>query len=47
MSLTGLNSLIATVLLNQQESGNGGTQMEAKTDYSLILVSVNQDIRMT
>ncbi len=42
MSLTGLNSLIATVLLNQQESGNGGTQMEAKTDYSLILVSVNQ-----
>lgn len=42
MPLTGLNSLIATVLLNQQESGNGGTQMEAKTDYSLILVSVNQ-----
>lgn len=42
MSLTGLNSLIATVLLNQQQSGNGGTQMEAKTDYSLILVSVNQ-----
>ncbi len=42
MSLTGLNSIIATVLLNQQENGNGGTQMEAKTDYSLILVSVNQ-----
>ena len=42
MSLTGLNSLIATVLLSGQESGNGGTQMEAKTDYSLILVSVNQ-----
>ncbi|WP_318709742.1 hypothetical protein [Candidatus Acetatifactor stercoripullorum] len=42
MPLTGLNSLIATVLLSGQESGNGGTQMEAKTDYSLILVSVNQ-----
>lgn len=42
MPLTGLNSLIATVLLGEQESGNGGARMEEKTDHSLILVAVNQ-----
>nr|WP_318685675.1 hypothetical protein [uncultured Acetatifactor sp.] len=42
ISLTGLNSLIATLMLNGQERGNGGADMEANTDHSLILVAVNQ-----
>lgn len=42
MPMTGLNSLIATVLLGGHESGNGGLQMETKTDNSLILIAVNQ-----
>lgn len=42
MPLTGLNSLIATVLLNSPNSGIGGTEMERKTDHSLILIAVNQ-----
>ncbi len=41
MPLTGLNSLIATVLLNEQERV-GGTGMDNKADQSLILITVNQ-----
>lgn len=39
--VTGLNSLIAAVFLNEQER-MGGTEMERKTDQSLILITVNQ-----
>ena len=42
MPLTGLNNLIATVLLNDKENGTGGMQMEGKADHSLILIAVNQ-----
>ena len=41
MPLTGINNLMASVLF-QQQNGAGGTEMERKTDQSLILVSVNQ-----
>lgn len=41
MPLTGLNSLIATVLLNDQDRV-GGTDMDKKADQSLILITVNQ-----
>ncbi len=40
--MTGLNSLIATMLLNQQSGGMGGTEMEDKADQSLIIIAVNQ-----
>lgn len=42
MTVTGLNNIIATVLLNQQIEGNGGEQMDGKTENSLILIAVNQ-----
>lgn len=41
MPLTALSSLVATVLLNQQ-NGTGGVEMSGKTDQSLILIAVNQ-----
>lgn len=41
MPVTGLNSLIATVLLSGQER-TGGMEMNQKTDHSLILITVNQ-----
>ena len=41
MPLTALSSLVATVLLNQQ-NGTGGLEMSGKTDQSLILIAVNQ-----
>lgn len=41
MPLTALSSLVATVLLNQQ-NGTGGLEMSGKTDHSLILIAVNQ-----
>lgn len=40
--VTGLNSIIATVLLNEQPEGNGGISMAAKAENSLILIAVNQ-----
>lgn len=40
--VTGLNSIIATVLLNEQPEGNGGVHMDGKAENSLILVAVNQ-----
>lgn len=42
MPLTGLNNMIAQVLLNSMDGGTGGVRMESKTDHSLILVAVNQ-----
>lgn len=42
MPLSGLNSIVATVLLNGQNKGMGGITVEQKTDYSLILIAVNQ-----
>ena len=42
MSMTGLNSLIATVLLGHEEADMGGIDMDIKADRSLILVTVNQ-----
>lgn len=42
MPLTGLNSLIATVLLSQPGSKTGGIEMEGNTNHSLILIAVNQ-----
>lgn len=39
--LTALSSLVATVLLNQQ-NGTGGIEMSGKTGQSLILIAVNQ-----
>lgn len=42
MPLTGLNSLIAAVLLHEQDSADGGMNMEGKTEHSLILIAVNQ-----
>lgn len=40
--ITGLNSLVATVLLNGQDSGNGGADMGTNAEHSLILITVNQ-----
>lgn len=42
MPLTGLNGLIAAVLLHEQDSADGGMNMEGKTEHSLILIAVNQ-----
>lgn len=44
MSITGLNSLVATVLLGQHGQDMGGLDMymDVKTDHSLILITVNQ-----
>lgn len=42
MPLTGLNSLIATVLLGNQNGGTGGIEMDGKAENSLILLAVNQ-----
>ena len=42
MPLTGLNSLIAAVLLNESNGEAGGIKMEENTGHSLILISVNQ-----
>lgn len=42
LPLTGLNSLIAAVLLNGQDDRMGGMSMAGKTDQSLILITVNQ-----
>lgn len=40
--VTGLNTLIATVLLGRPEGGMGGIEMEGKAEHSLILIAVNQ-----
>lgn len=48
MSMTGLNSLVATVLMGQQGQqwqpgqDKGGSNMDVKADHSLILITVNQ-----
>ncbi len=42
LPVTGLNNLITTVLLDENENRVGGYQMEGKTDNSLILITVNQ-----
>lgn len=42
LPLTGLNSRIATVLLHQENGGNGGSVLEQQAENSLILVVVNQ-----
>ena len=41
MPVTGLNSLIAAMLLKENE-GTGGMEMEEKKEHSLILITVNQ-----
>lgn len=42
MPLTGLNSIVATVLLSEENKEMGGITVEQKTDYSLVLIAVNQ-----
>ena len=42
MSVTGLNNLIAAVFLNEEQRERGGRDIKMKTDYSLILITVNQ-----
>lgn len=40
--VTGLNNIVATVLLNEQPESSGGDTMDSKADNSLILIAVNQ-----
>lgn len=40
--VTGLNTLIATLLLGRPEGGTGGIEMDGKAENSLILIAVNQ-----
>ena len=40
--VTGLNNIIATVLLSEQPESSGGNTMDGKADNSLILIAVNQ-----
>lgn len=42
ISLSGMNAIIAAVLMNGEQAGNGGGNMEQKGSSSLILVIVNQ-----
>lgn len=42
MPVTGLNSIIATVFLHEQDGRTGGNRMEEQTENSLILIAVNQ-----
>lgn len=42
LPVTGLNSLVAAVLLNGRNKESGGMGMEGKTEHSLILILVNQ-----
>lgn len=42
LSLTGLNSVIATLVLGNQNAGSGGTMMNQSKNNSLILIAVNQ-----